>query len=68
MRRGLPALLSSVALVIALAVPAMAHPAVPPQSTCVIPGSAAHGIHTAYGNVSGVAAHVLLVKSPHFCE
>jgi hypothetical protein len=68
MRRVLTALLSSVALVLALAVPAMAHPAVPPQSVCVIPAAAATGGHTAAGNVSGVAAHVLFVKSPHYCQ
>jgi hypothetical protein len=71
MRRFLVTLLSSVALVLALAVPAMAHPAVPSQSTCVIPAAAANGAHTAYANVSdnenGIAAHVLWVKSPHFC-
>jgi hypothetical protein len=67
MRRILTALLSSAALVLVLAVPAMAHPVVPPQSTCVIPAAAADGAHTAYANVSGVAAHVLFVKSPHFC-
>lgn len=68
MRRTLTALLSSVALVLVLAVPAMAHPAVPEQSVCVIPAAAAHGAHTAYGNVSGIAAHVLFVKSPHYCQ
>ena len=71
MRRVFTALLSSLALVLALAVPAMAHPVVPPQSTCVIPAAAANGAHTAYANVSdnanGIAAHVLWVKSPHFC-
>jgi hypothetical protein len=68
MRRRLTALLSSVALVLVLAVPAMAHPVVPPQSVCVIPAAAANGAHTAYGHVSGVAAHVLFVKSPHYCQ
>jgi hypothetical protein len=67
MRRLLP-LIAALALSLAMAVPAMAHPVVPPQSVCVINASAVTGGHTAAGNVSGVAAHVLFVKSPHFCQ
>lgn len=66
MRRVL-SLAAALALSLAIAAPALAHPNVPPQSVCVLPAAAAHGIHTAAGNVSGVAAHVLFVKSPHFC-
>jgi hypothetical protein len=46
----------------------MAHPVVPPQSVCVIPGPAAFGGHMAFSKVSGVAAHVLFFKSPHACK
>jgi hypothetical protein len=67
MRRLLP-LIAALALSLAMAVPAMAHPAVPSQSVCVINANAVTGGHTAAGNVSGVAAHVLFVKSPHFCQ
>jgi hypothetical protein len=67
-RKSLTAIIASAALVLVLAVPAMAHPAVPPQSVCVIPGPAAFGGHMAFSKVSGVAAHVLFVKSPHFCQ
>lgn len=68
MRRTLIALLGSAALVLMLAAPAAAHPMVPPQSVCVIPAAAADGAHNAYGNVSGVAAHVLWFKGPHSCQ
>jgi hypothetical protein len=67
-RRSLTAILASAALVLVLAVPAMAHPVVPPQSVCVIPGPAAFGGHMAFSKVSGVAAHVLFFKSPHACK
>jgi hypothetical protein len=66
MRRIL-SLVAALALSLAMAAPALAHPNVPEQSVCVLPAAAAHGIHTAAGNVGGVAAHVLFVKSPHFC-
>ena len=65
--RRLLAIAAGLALALAMAVPALDHPAVPEQSVCVLPANAAGGIHTAAGNVGGVAAHVLFVKSPHFC-
>lgn len=66
--RRLMALVIGAVLAALMAVPAMAHPAVPEQSVCVMNANAVNGAHTAAGNVSGVAAHVLFVKSPHFCE
>ena len=53
-----------IALIMALAVlfilPAslLAHPVVPPQSVGNVNANAAMGMHTAYGNVTGIAAHV----------
>lgn len=67
MRRFLT-LVAGFVLALAMAAPAMAHPAVPEQSTCVMNANAANGAHTAAANVDGVAAHVLFVKSPHFCK
>jgi len=58
-------------LLLAVAAPVSAHPAVPDQSLCVINGNAANGIHTAYfsGAAGGnaVSSHVLYYKSPHAC-
>ena len=68
--RKLLSIVAASLLALALAAPVSAHPAVPPQSLCVINANAAHGGHTAYANVvdaSGVAAHVLYFKSPHAC-
>jgi hypothetical protein len=68
--RRLVSLASAFALVLVMAVPAVAHPRVPEQSVCVLPEAAKAGIHRAAANVAdanGVAAHVLYVKSPHFC-
>lgn len=46
-----------------------AHPKVPPQSLNKVNENAAHGMHTAWGNVQnakGVASHVFLMRhSPH---
>ena len=67
MRRMMAVVIGAV-LAVVMAAPAMAHPAVPEQSVCVMNANAVKGAHTAAGNVSGVAAHVLFVKSPHFCE
>jgi hypothetical protein len=66
MRRFI-AIVAGAFLALILTVPAMAHPKVPEQSVCVMNAHAINGAHTAAGNVDGVAAHVLFVKSPHYC-
>jgi len=66
--RKLIAIATALVLSLVLAAPVMAHPVVPDQSVCVINPKAVTGGHTAAGQVTGVAAHVLFVKSPHFCE
>ena len=68
MVRRFVTLVVGVVLALAMAAPAMAHPRVPEQSVCVMNANAAGGVHKAAANVDGVAAHVLFVKSPHFCE
>jgi hypothetical protein len=68
MTKRLVGFLSALALAMVMALPAVAHPKAPEQSTCVLPAASAAGIHNAYSHVGGVAAHVLEVKSPHFCE
>jgi hypothetical protein len=65
--RKLIALVTGALLTLILTVPAMAHPVVPEQSVCVINANAVTGGHTAAGHIDGVAAHVLFVKSPHYC-
>jgi hypothetical protein len=58
-----------VLLLMALAVPAFAHPNVPAQSIGKVNPSAVNGMHTAWGNVQGsdgIAAHVFMMRlSPH---
>lgn len=66
--RSLMALVGGVILTVIMAAPAAAHPRVPDQSVCVINANAVNGGHTAASKVKGVAAHVLWVKSPHFCQ
>lgn len=68
--RKLLSLAAAGLLALAVAGPASAHPAVPPQSLCVINVNAADGIHTAALTTpagDGVSGHVLYYKSPHAC-
>lgn len=68
MRRLLP-LLFGLILALAMAIPAVAHPNVPPEGRCVINPNAAGGIHTAADAAAGTLAdHILWVKSPHACD
>jgi hypothetical protein len=66
MRSRLLVVFAVMALWLALASTALAHPATPPQSIGVANPAAMDGLHTACGNVDGIAFHVLLERvSPH---